>query len=119
MDSFVIKGPSRLEGSIKVDGSKNAALPILAASLLIEDGETVIENVPPLRDIYTLIKMLEYVGAIVSYDDKAMVVTINAKNVNKSDAPYELMRQMRASFLVLGPLLSRLGEATISLPGGC
>jgi UDP-N-acetylglucosamine 1-carboxyvinyltransferase len=119
MDKFVINGQAALKGSIRVEGSKNAALPIIAAALLIEKGETVIKNVPPLRDIRTIMKMLEHLGAIVTYDDKAHVMTINAENVNQNTAPYELMSQMRASFLVLGPLLSRLGEARISLPGGC
>lgn len=119
MDSFVVQGPNKLKGSIRVDGSKNAALPILAATLLIAKGESVISNVPPLRDIRTLLKMLEYVGARVSYDSTAHVVTVDASQISKAEAPYDLMRQMRASFLVLGPLLSRLGEARISLPGGC
>jgi UDP-N-acetylglucosamine 1-carboxyvinyltransferase len=119
MDKFVIKGGLPLNGSLKVEGSKNAALPIVFASLLIEKGETVIKNVPPLRDISTAIKMLQYLGAVVSYDKKAHVMTVNAEHLNGNQAPYELMRQMRASFLVLGPVLSRLGEAEVSLPGGC
>jgi UDP-N-acetylglucosamine 1-carboxyvinyltransferase len=119
MDKFVINGGRVLKGSIRVDGSKNAALPIIAGALLVDKGETVLKNVPPLRDIFTIKKVLEYLGAEVSYDEKAEVMTINAENVNRNTAPYELMRQMRASFLVLGPLLSRLGEARISLPGGC
>jgi len=119
MDRFIIRGPNRLNGKIKVDGSKNAALPILAATLLISKGESVIKNVPPLRDIFTIVKMLDHLGADINYDSSAHVVTINASDISKVEAPYELMRQMRASFLVLGPLLSRMGEARISLPGGC
>ncbi|HUV29924.1 MAG TPA: UDP-N-acetylglucosamine 1-carboxyvinyltransferase [Acidobacteriota bacterium] len=119
MDKFVIQGPSTLNGKIRVDGSKNAALPILAAALLIDKGESVISNVPPLRDIFTIIRVLEHLGARVTYDEKARVVTVSAENIDKNTAPYDLMRQMRASFLVLGPLLSRLGEARVSLPGGC
>ncbi|MEW5794721.1 MAG: UDP-N-acetylglucosamine 1-carboxyvinyltransferase [Candidatus Zixiibacteriota bacterium] len=119
MDKFVINGPAKLRGKIKVDGSKNAALPILAATLLIEKGETVIRNVPPLMDIYTLSQMLEYIGARVTYDGVARVVTVNAEHLTENTAPYELMRKMRGSFLVLGPLLARLGEARVSLPGGC
>ncbi len=119
MDKFVINGPARLKGRIKVDGSKNAALPIMAGALLVAKGETVIRNVPPLRDIKTFIKVLEYVGAKVTYDEPKQVVTIDASAIDKDTAPYELMRQMRASFLVLGPILSRLGQAVISLPGGC
>lgn len=119
MDRFVIQGPNKLEGTIRTDGSKNAALPIMAGALLIDKGETVIKNVPPLRDINTFIKVLEFLGAKVSYDRKKCVVTINAADLNSNTAPYDLMRQMRASFLVLGPILARLGEARVSLPGGC
>jgi UDP-N-acetylglucosamine 1-carboxyvinyltransferase len=119
MDKFVINGPAVLNGKIRVDGSKNAALPILAATLLIDKGETVIRNVPPLQDIYTLSQMLEYIGAKVTYDGKSRVVTVNAEKLTQTTAPYDLMRKMRGSFLVLGPLLARLGEARVSLPGGC
>ena len=119
MDKFVINGPNRLEGKVKVGGSKNAALPIIAAALLIDKGETVIRNVPPLQDIYTLKEMMEYIGAKMTYDPSAQVITVNAEKITESTAPYDLMRKMRGSFLVLGPLLSRLGEAKVSLPGGC
>ncbi|MBD3401496.1 UDP-N-acetylglucosamine 1-carboxyvinyltransferase [candidate division GN15 bacterium] len=119
MDKFVINGPARLSGKIRTDGSKNAALPIMAGALLVSKGETVIKNVPPLRDINTFIKVLEYLGAKVTYDRTARVVTIDAARLTNNTAPYELMRQMRASFLVLGPVLARLGEARVSLPGGC
>ncbi len=119
MDKFLINGPAVLRGTVKVDGSKNAALPIIAAALLIDRGETVIRNVPPLMDIYTLSEMLQYIGAKVTYDVVARTVSVNAENLSRNTAPYELMRQMRGSFLVLGPLLARLGEARVSLPGGC
>jgi len=119
MDKFVIKGNRKLEGKVKIDGSKNAALPIIFGALLINKGETVLKNIPPLRDIYTAIKVMEYLGAIVTYDDKKHVMTVDASNINQNTAPYELMRQMRASFLALGPILVRMGEARVSLPGGC
>ena len=119
MDKFIIQGPCVLKGRIKVEGSKNAALPILAAALLIDKGESVIRNVPPLRDTLTMIQMLEHLGAAVTFDRKAHVVTVRAEGVTKCTAPYDLVRQMRGSFLVLGPLLARFGEAKISLPGGC
>ncbi|MCK4302021.1 MAG: UDP-N-acetylglucosamine 1-carboxyvinyltransferase [candidate division Zixibacteria bacterium] len=119
MDKFVVTGARRLEGKLRVEGSKNAALPIIVGALLIDKGETVVRNVPPLRDIYTIIQVLEHLGARVSYDPKARVMTINAADINRNTAPYELMRQMRASFLVLGPIIARLGEARVSLPGGC
>ena len=119
MDKFLIKGPATLQGKVRVDGSKNAALPTIAGALLVDKGETVIHNVPPLMDIYTLSEMLRHVGAKVDYDPKARTIAINAENLTESTAPYDLMRKMRGSFLVLGPLLARLGEAKVSLPGGC
>jgi UDP-N-acetylglucosamine 1-carboxyvinyltransferase len=119
MDKFIVKGGQKLSGSLEVEGSKNAALPIILGALLIDKGETVVRNVPALRDIYTSIKVMEYLGAKVKYDAKEQVMAINASGVNKNTAPYELMRQMRASFLVLGPILARTGRAKVSLPGGC
>lgn len=119
MDKFVIKGNRVLEGRVKIEGSKNAALPIIFGTLLITKGETILKNIPPLRDIYTTIKVMEYLGAKVKYDEKEHVMAINAENINQNTAPYELMRQMRASFLALGPILVRIGEARVSLPGGC
>jgi len=119
MDKFVIRGARKLSGTLPVEGSKNAALPIIFGSLLISKGETVIKNVPPLRDIFTTVKMMEYLGAKIDYDPKRQVMTVSAENITENTAPYDLMRQMRASFLVLGPILSRLGSARISLPGGC
>ncbi len=119
MDKFVIQGPAVLKGKVTVDGSKNAALPIIAGALLISKGESTIKNVPPLRDIYTIIEMLKFLGAKVTYDEKAQVMTVNAAKLTENTAPYELMRQMRASFLVLGPILARMGSARVSLPGGC
>ena len=119
MDKFVITGPNVLNGRVKIGGSKNAALPIIAAALLIDRGESTIRNVPPLQDIYTLGEMLVHLGAKFTYDSKAEVATVNAEGLNNHTAPYDLVRKMRGSFLVLGPLLARLGEARVSLPGGC
>lgn len=119
MDKFVIQGNAPLKGKITVDGSKNAALPIIAGALLIQKGESIIHNVPPLRDIDTIIEMLKFLGAKVTYDKKSQTMTVNASKITENTAPYELMRQMRASFLVLGPILARTGEARVSLPGGC
>jgi UDP-N-acetylglucosamine 1-carboxyvinyltransferase len=119
MDKFVIRGRKPLSGKIAVEGAKNAALPVIAASLMIPKGETVLHNIPPLRDIDTIIAMIEHLGARVELDRKARTIAINAAALTENTAPYELMSQMRASFLVLGPILHRLGEAVISLPGGC
>ncbi len=119
MDKYIINGNNRLEGSVRADGSKNAALPIIVATLLIDNGTSIIHNVPHLRDIETVIKVLKYLGAVVDYDQENETLTVNAQNITENKAPYDLMRQMRASFLVLGPLLARVGEARVSLPGGC
>jgi len=116
MDKFIIDGGHSLKGEVKIKGSKNSALPILAATLLCED-EFVIENVPLLRDIFTIKKVLEVLGVTVTFDgNKAIVDTRGAVGY---EAPYELVKQMRASYYVLGPLLARVGRALVSLPGGC
>ncbi len=119
MDKFVINGGKKLSGKIQTDGSKNAALPILAGTILFKKGEVVLRNIPPLNDIYTMKKVLEFIGANVEYDTQKMQMHVDCTNITGNTAPYELMRRMRASFLVLGPLLGRLGEARVSLPGGC
>ncbi|UCD16615.1 MAG: UDP-N-acetylglucosamine 1-carboxyvinyltransferase [Candidatus Zixiibacteriota bacterium] len=119
MDKFIINGGKRLKGSIEADGSKNAALPIIAGTILIAQGETVLENIPPLMDIFTIKQLIAHLGGKIEYDKRAMTMTIDCSNIHNNTAPYDLVRKMRASFLVLGPLLSRLGEARVSLPGGC
>ena len=119
MDKFVVHGGRSLKGQLAVEGSKNAALPIIVGSLLISKGETLIKNIPPPRDIDTITKVMRHLGAKVQYDAKKQVMAVDCSGLNRNTAPYELMRQMRASFLVMGPLLARLGEARVSLPGGC
>lgn len=117
MDKLIIEGGRRLSGEVAVSGAKNAALPILAATLLTEAPVTV-RNVPHLRDVTTTLSLLQTMGAKVTLDDKNDV-EISAETVNRREAPYELVKTMRASILVLGPLLARFGEARVSLPGGC
>ncbi|MCK4771903.1 MAG: UDP-N-acetylglucosamine 1-carboxyvinyltransferase [Candidatus Latescibacteria bacterium] len=119
MDVFRIRGGHRLEGEVEVRGAKNSALPILIASLLVEDGESVIRNIPDLRDIYTCLRVLEHLGVEVDFKRETSTVRLNASRLRGFEAPYELVQQMRASFMVMGPLLGRLGRAKISLPGGC
>jgi UDP-N-acetylglucosamine 1-carboxyvinyltransferase len=119
MDKFVIRGGKKLAGKVTVEGAKNAALPIIAGALLMKKGESVLRNIPPLRDIDTIIAVLKHLGAKVSFDRDARIMTVDASTLRENTAPYELMNRMRASFLVLGPVLQRLGEAVISLPGGC
>jgi UDP-N-acetylglucosamine 1-carboxyvinyltransferase len=116
MDKLLIQGGKRLNGDITISGAKNAALPILCAGLLTS-GDVELSNVPHLHDVATILKLLGQTGLKVSQDgDK---VTLNGSAIDKLEAPYELVKTMRASILVLGPLLARFGEAKVSLPGGC
>ncbi|MFO7718068.1 MAG: UDP-N-acetylglucosamine 1-carboxyvinyltransferase [Thermodesulfobacteriota bacterium] len=116
MDKLVIEGGVPLKGRIALSGSKNAALPLLLASILVPE-EVRFSNVPPLRDIATTIRLLELLGCAVDQD--ATTVAVTAGKELHPQAPYELVRTMRASVLCLGPLLARLGQAEVSLPGGC
>jgi UDP-N-acetylglucosamine 1-carboxyvinyltransferase len=117
MDKLQIQGGTPLDGQIRVSGAKNAALPIFAGSLLTAEPVTI-SNSPHLHDVTTMIELLACLGVGVSLDEN-MQVEITAENVSSFCAPYELVKTMRASFLVLGPLLARFGEAEVSLPGGC
>ncbi|NIP43596.1 MAG: UDP-N-acetylglucosamine 1-carboxyvinyltransferase [candidate division Zixibacteria bacterium] len=119
MDAFRIRGGRRLEGHLRVNGSKNSVLPILAASILADKGKSIIHDIPDLRDIRTILQLLEAIGCKINWDKKEKTVEIDAENLTDYVAPYELVSKMRASFLVLGPLLARLGKAKVSLPGGC
>ncbi len=116
MDKIIIEGGRRLEGTVTISGAKNAALPILAASLLT-DSTCRFTNVPDLRDITSIVQLLQSLGARV--ERQADEVVVNAASLASSEAPYELVRKMRASILVLGPLLARMQHARVSLPGGC
>lgn len=116
MQQFLVTGGQVLNGDVVISGAKNAALPILFASLLSEKP-TTISNVPKLKDIETTLKLLQLFGATASFTDN--VVQVDAGSVNNQFAPYELVKTMRASILALGPLLSRFGQAEVSLPGGC
>ncbi len=116
MDQIRIIGGTPLNGAVEVSGAKNAALPILAASLL-GGGECVIDHVPQVRDLVTMAKLLALLGVEVQAEGGR--VTLEASKVQSIEAPYDLVKTMRASILVLGPLLTRLGEAKVSLPGGC
>jgi UDP-N-acetylglucosamine 1-carboxyvinyltransferase len=116
MDKIVIKGGERLIGEVGVSGSKNAALPMFAAGLLAE-GVTCLKNVPDLRDVQTIGKVLRNLGVGVSKDGDTY--RVDATAITNHEAPYDLVKTMRASILVLGPLLARIRKATVSLPGGC
>ncbi|HEY0782484.1 MAG TPA: UDP-N-acetylglucosamine 1-carboxyvinyltransferase, partial [Thermoanaerobaculia bacterium] len=117
MDSFRIVGPTRLTGTVRASGAKNASLPALAASLLT-DGALTLERVPRVRDIRTMQRLLEHLG-VGSEEHAGALVLRRERESSLFDAPYELVKTMRASVLVLGPLLARHGHARVSLPGGC
>jgi UDP-N-acetylglucosamine 1-carboxyvinyltransferase len=116
MDCIEIEGGVRLSGHVRVSGAKNAALPIMA-SLLLTGGESRLRNVPRLRDVMTFNQVLQSLGAKVCVEGDELI--IDTGSIDRYEAPYDLVRTMRASFLVLGPLLARTGRATVSLPGGC
>ncbi|HYA27255.1 MAG TPA: UDP-N-acetylglucosamine 1-carboxyvinyltransferase, partial [Acidobacteriota bacterium] len=121
MDRIIIQGSKRLNGEIAVSGSKNAALPILISSLLTEEPCTY-QSVPHLADIRTTLKLLSGIGCKSDSQpwlDGADALTLRADRIQKHEAPYELVKTMRASFLVIGPLLARFGQARVSTPGGC
>ena len=117
MDKIIVKGGEKLSGSVEIEGAKNAVLPILAASLLAGEGRSIIKNVPELSDVNTLTKLLTTLGANASADKNS--VEIDASSELNCFAPYELVSKMRASMLVMGPLLSRYGYCNIAMPGGC
>ena len=117
MDKLLIKGGTRLEGAVSISGAKNAALPILAGTLLATEP-VKIRNVPQLRDVATTITLLQSMGARATFDEK-LDIEVDGSAVTRRYAPYELVKTMRASILVLGPLVARFGEADVSLPGGC
>lgn len=117
MNKLLIKGGRPLQGEIRISGSKNAVLPILAATLLTDD-EVAIGNVPHLHDVTTLVSLLGEMGATVTIDEK-MGIAVDSSTLTTCTAPYELVKTMRASILVLGPLVAHFGEAYVSLPGGC
>ncbi|MED3571265.1 UDP-N-acetylglucosamine 1-carboxyvinyltransferase [Cytobacillus praedii] len=117
MEKIIVRGGNRLSGTVKVEGAKNAVLPVIAATLLASDGKSVIRDVPTLSDVYTINEVLRYLNAEVAFKDNT--VTVNASRELSVEAPFEYVRKMRASVLVMGSLLARNGCARVALPGGC
>ncbi|WP_088815781.1 MULTISPECIES: UDP-N-acetylglucosamine 1-carboxyvinyltransferase [Listeria] len=117
MEKMIVRGGKKLTGSVKVEGAKNAVLPVIAATLLASKGKSVLTNVPSLSDVYTINEVLKYLQADVTFEGD--VVTVDATGEISSDAPFEYVRKMRASIVVMGPLLARTGSARVALPGGC
>ena len=118
MDKILITGGNKLNGRIKISGAKNSALKLMVASLLTDD-DLVLTNVAALHDVYTLLGVLEGLGVNCNFEKEKQKLTLNAGGVTETKAPYDLVRKMRASILVLGPLLAKHGHADVSLPGGC
>src|SRR5437870_8460157 len=116
MDRLLVSGGARLSGTVRISGAKNSALKVMAAALLA-DGETVIENVPRIQDCLTMAEVLQHLGARVEWRDGE--VAVDTTGVESLETPYELVSRMRASILVLGPLLARFGRARVAMPGGC
>ncbi|HEX5632210.1 MAG TPA: UDP-N-acetylglucosamine 1-carboxyvinyltransferase, partial [Gemmatimonadales bacterium] len=118
MDKLLIRGGQPLQGEVTISGAKNAALPELAAALLVAEPVTL-DNVPRLQDVATMLKLLRHMGVRAERVHHTDAVAIDTSSVSTPEAPYDLVKTMRASILVLGPLLARFGRATVSLPGGC
>lgn len=119
MEKLIINGGHRLEGRVKISGAKNAVLPIIAATLLGQDVPSVLDEVPDLEDVHTISEVLKELGVQADFDAEQNTLRVDSSTIGCCAAPYDLVRKMRASFLIMGPLLARCGEAKISLPGGC
>lgn len=119
MEKIIVRGGQQLRGTVKIEGAKNAVLPVLAASLIASEGKSVITDVPVLADVYTINEVLKNLNADVEFNANTNTVEIDASKELRTEAPFEYVRKMRASVLVLGPLLARYGHANVAMPGGC
>lgn len=119
MEKLIINGGAALRGRVKISGAKNAVLPIIAATLLGQDSPSKLEEVPALDDVHTLTAVLEQLGVKAEFNADKNTLLVDGSQITSCEAPYDLVRKMRASFLIIGPLLARYGKAKISLPGGC
>ncbi|ORT99103.1 UDP-N-acetylglucosamine 1-carboxyvinyltransferase [Anaerovibrio sp. JC8] len=119
MEKLIINGGKRLKGRVKISGAKNAVLPIIAATLLGQDSPSRLEEVPALDDVHTLAEVLKQLGVKAEFDADKNTLMVDSSEITSCEAPYDLVRKMRASFLIIGPLLARCGKAKISMPGGC
>ena len=117
MEKIIVRGGQRLSGTVQVEGAKNAVLPVIAATLLASEGKSKITNVPPLSDVYTINEVLRHLNTDVEFNNGEVIV--NASRELFVEAPFEYVRKMRASVLVMGSLLGRTGKARVALPGGC
>ncbi|HLR09256.1 MAG TPA: UDP-N-acetylglucosamine 1-carboxyvinyltransferase [Bacillota bacterium] len=117
MDKIIVRGGRRLNGTVRVEGAKNAVLPVIAASILANEGKTIVKDVPVLADVFTINEVLRNMNVKVQFTNNT--ITIDATEPLTTEAPFEYVRKMRASVLVLGPLLARYGHAKVAMPGGC
>ena len=119
MEEIIVQGGNRLEGVVKVEGAKNAVLPILAAAILAETGKVNLSNVPVLSDVFTLNNLLTAINVSNEFDQENNEMTLDATGPVSTTADYDFVSKMRASIVVMGPLLARFGHARVAMPGGC
>ena len=119
MEEIIVRSGNKLEGNVKIEGANNAVLPILAASLLAEEGTSILTNVPVLSDVLTMNQVIHHLNATIDFNEQTNTVTIDAQPTLAIEAPYEYVSEMRASIVVMGPLLARNGHAKVAMPGGC
>ena len=119
MEEIIVRSGNKLEGNVKIEGAKNAVLPILAASLLAEEGTSILTNVPVLSDVLTMNQVIHHLNATIDFNEQTNTVKIDAQSTLAIEAPYEYVSEMRASIVVMGPLLARNGHAKVAMPGGC
>ncbi|GAB5053358.1 UDP-N-acetylglucosamine 1-carboxyvinyltransferase [Pediococcus ethanolidurans] len=119
MDKIIVKGGNRLKGVVEIEGAKNAVLPILAAGILASEGQLKLSNVPILSDVYTMNNVLRFLNVDVEFDEEQHQILMDATNKISTEAPFEYVSKMRASVVVMGPLLARTGHAKVAMPGGC
>ncbi|NEX50192.1 UDP-N-acetylglucosamine 1-carboxyvinyltransferase [Lactococcus lactis] len=120
VDKIIVKGgQTKLQGEVEIEGAKNAVLPLLAATLLASEGEVVLTNVPILSDVFMMNNLVNHLGTAISFDQEAMKIIAKSNSEIKTTAPYEYVSKMRASIVVMGPILARNGQARVSMPGGC
>lgn len=119
MEEIIVRGGKQLEGTVHIEGAKNAVLPILAATLLAEEGTSTLSNVPILSDVFSMNQVIRYLNTDVEFNEEAKEIKVNATRQLNVEAPYEYVSKMRASIVVMGPLLARNGHAKVAMPGGC
>ncbi|MDT2759637.1 UDP-N-acetylglucosamine 1-carboxyvinyltransferase [Enterococcus xiangfangensis] len=119
MEEIIVRGGKQLKGTVHIEGAKNAVLPILAATLLAEEGTSTLTNVPILSDVFTMNQVIRYLNTDVEFNEESKEITVDATRQLNAEAPYEYVSKMRASIVVMGPLLARNGHAKVAMPGGC